>query len=486
MGVTIHYRGGITDLTQIEDFENRVLDLAISLGGTARIWRSSDSTNPRRIMRGLIVNLAPGQESASLLISPEGWLTNLTEIEEAERGGLAAPSWCCVKTQFGSVEGHVALIEMFRTLKENFLHNLDIRDEGEYWEKRDAALLANRMGLVNDTIQRLSAGLTGYGLSAEAAEDPEIVAVRIARVASLVHRTLANPSDHGSDGMPSFSPDDADTRTAESRWDEIERFRRRTQERLQRTIQERLAQGDGIDEAVRGALRDAGLPTPDQIRFISRDELEERLNTTHDDFDSDQKDEDVDQFEEFSAEADHDLTSSMESPFSLDPEYSFDVDAGKQDASRNPLLQRSTELYLRAIRMVQNLPKTDSGERPINAGDSLMQGLGDLNGGLAQALFSTAIQRQFEDKDDEPSYLSNDWDESRFPTAEARAMAIVQLKRALRGATFALGAIGQFDSHPDSLNTEIQEIRDTLEALGDGVHQALSEMRQEAEDEEVS
>ena len=65
-------------------------------------------------------------------------------------------------------------------------------------------------------------------------------------------------------------------------------------------------------------------------------------------------------------------------------------------------------------------------------------------------------------------------------------MAIVQLKRALRGATFALGAIGQFDSHPDSLNTEIQEIRDTLEALGDGVHQALSEMRQEAEDEEVS
>jgi hypothetical protein len=36
-----------------------------------------------------------------LLISPEGWLINLTEIEEAEKGQLTEPSWCFVKTQFG-------------------------------------------------------------------------------------------------------------------------------------------------------------------------------------------------------------------------------------------------------------------------------------------------------------------------------------------------------------------------------------------------
>ena len=74
MGVTIHYRGSFKDLDCVEDFEDRVLDLVLDLGGHARIWRSSDSGDSDRVVRGLIVDLAPGQESTSLLISPEGWL----------------------------------------------------------------------------------------------------------------------------------------------------------------------------------------------------------------------------------------------------------------------------------------------------------------------------------------------------------------------------------------------------------------------------
>ena len=40
MGVTIFYRGSLSDLSRVEDFEDRVLDLALELGGEARIWRS--------------------------------------------------------------------------------------------------------------------------------------------------------------------------------------------------------------------------------------------------------------------------------------------------------------------------------------------------------------------------------------------------------------------------------------------------------------
>jgi len=42
--------------------------------------------------------LYPGQETTSLLVSPEGWLINFTEIEGAEKGQLADPPWCFVKT----------------------------------------------------------------------------------------------------------------------------------------------------------------------------------------------------------------------------------------------------------------------------------------------------------------------------------------------------------------------------------------------------
>src|SRR5438105_6218681 len=86
MGITIAYRGRLADLTRIEDFEDRLLDLALELGGQAQIWRSHAEKDPQRMVRGIILTLAPGQESTSLLLAPEGWLISLTDIQDAELG----------------------------------------------------------------------------------------------------------------------------------------------------------------------------------------------------------------------------------------------------------------------------------------------------------------------------------------------------------------------------------------------------------------
>ena len=92
MGVTIAYRGRLADMTRIEDFEDRLIDFALEFGGLVRIWRTWADDNPERMVRGVILDLAPGHESASLLVSPEGWLINLTEIEDAENGRLLGAS----------------------------------------------------------------------------------------------------------------------------------------------------------------------------------------------------------------------------------------------------------------------------------------------------------------------------------------------------------------------------------------------------------
>lgn len=168
MGVTIAYRGSLGDLSRIEDFEDRVLDLALELGGHARIWRSTDDET-RRTVRGVVVDLYPGQETTSLLISPEGWLIGVFEIEEAEKGQLAEPPWCWVKTQFGPVEGHVALVEMLAALKREFVPDLEVRDEGEYWETRDLAKLRAKIGYLQAAIEGMAEGLERHGLSREAA-----------------------------------------------------------------------------------------------------------------------------------------------------------------------------------------------------------------------------------------------------------------------------------------------------------------------------
>lgn len=117
MGMTTSYRGSLADQERVADFEDRVVDLALEVGGHARVWRSFQDDDPQRVVRGVMLDLYPGQATTSLLISPEGWLVNLMEIEDAENGRLAEPPWCFVKTQYGPVEGRVALVELLAALK---------------------------------------------------------------------------------------------------------------------------------------------------------------------------------------------------------------------------------------------------------------------------------------------------------------------------------------------------------------------------------
>ncbi len=60
MGVTIAYRGQLADLTRVEDFEDRLFDFAMEMGGSARIWRTWADDNPERLVRGIILDFAPG------------------------------------------------------------------------------------------------------------------------------------------------------------------------------------------------------------------------------------------------------------------------------------------------------------------------------------------------------------------------------------------------------------------------------------------
>jgi hypothetical protein len=236
MGITFSYRGRLADLTRVEDFEDRLIDFALEVGGQAQVWRSQADEDPSRVVRGVILNLAPGQEPASLLLSPEGWLIGLVDIEAAECGRLEGPPWCFVKTQFGPLEGHVALAEMFAVLRDEFLTDLEVLDDGGYYPTRDLAELTRRHSLVGQAINGLVEGLRRYGLSREAAEDPDILARHVERVAAQVHRVLRRPAEHPPVTGPEGEdvPGVLDAEATEALWDELFKQNRRQQERLQR------------------------------------------------------------------------------------------------------------------------------------------------------------------------------------------------------------------------------------------------------------
>jgi hypothetical protein len=431
MGITVSYRGRLADLTRVEDFEDRVLDFALDVGGMAQIWRTQADDNPQRMVRGVILSLAPGQESTSLLLSPEGWLIGLVDIENAERGALKEPPWCFTKTQFGPLEGHVALVEMFQALQSEFMPELEVLDEGGYWETRDLAELERRRRFLKQAIDGLAEGLQRHGLSREAAEDPDILCKRIERIAAQVHRILRRPAEHpppefpDEDESPGAAPDPA---TTEAHWDELFKHNRRQQERLQRAHEERRSAGQDDDAAFEGALEDLGLEVPRE------DEEDDEPWRGEDD--GEQLDEPwrSDEAETLSA-SDGDSASAL----------------AWEKEERHPLLQRASELGKGLHTVFQGA------ESRFEASlSTLFQGMGDAMGGLAQAL---------SDRDDEPD------------DPDAYGLRVTQLKRALRGAAFARGAL--FLLRPATTAETFHELHGALGQFERDIMQALSRLRSE-------
>ncbi len=420
MGITVHYRGSLDDMDRVEDFEDRVLDLALALGGEARIWRSPVENRPGQIIRGLMMDLYPGQETISLLISPEGWLINLLDIETAEKGELAEPPWCFAKTQFGALEGHVALVELLAALKQEFFSNLEISDEGDYWPDRDMATLARKFSQMQEAIAGLAEGLRKYGLSAEAAEDPEILVSRIQRVATLVQRTLSRPAEPaaGHDGEDS---EEEESEGTEQQWDDAHRATRRRQERWDRAIREHLARGEDPGEALRAAMRDIGLP-----------DLTEELDDEEDDF-FDEADEDAPWLESL-------------------PDAVRDEEYLETRIDHHPLQKQSQDLILRVYRAFE-LPDDQRNTRL----ELLQRGTGELMGGLVQALGS------------------EDWQ-------PPPRLAVPELKRALRGAANAQAALFSLRAEGVASDEIFKELRGTLQALEHGILDELRRIREETEE----
>jgi hypothetical protein len=426
VGITIAYRGRIADFARIEDFEDRLVDFALEIGGMAQIWRSWDDGSPERMVRGVILGLAPGQESSSLLLSPEGWLIGLADIEDAELGRLKEPPWCFIKTQFGPVEGHVALVEMLAALKREFLPDLEVSDDGGYWETHDLGGLVRKRSLTQEAIDGLAEGLRRHGLSREAAEDPSILIRHIERVAEEVHRILRRPAEHP---PVELDGDDfggaADPAATEKFWDEIFKQNRRQQERMQRAVQERRSRGVDVETAFHYALQDA---VPNVL-----DEETERSEGP--------------------------WTGGEHAPFgeSLEDEAEGegagfrDADDDRfeaEDDERHPLMQQAMALLERLDTLIR-----DEDPRFAASLGMLFQGAGDAMGGLAQALAR------------------------RDQGAENYGLRIVQLKRALRGTAFARGAL--FPLRSTMSARQFDELFETLEQMETDIVSELGKARSE-------
>lgn len=266
MSITIHYHGTLDDIQQVESMEDRLIDLAFSLGGRATLWRSFASHDPARIIRGLFIQLEPGQEPLSLLVSPEGHLTPLHEVKQAENEPFTEPPYCFIKSQFGSLHGHIAIIHLLDAIQQRFCSNLVVHDESEYFQHRDLQRLEQQRQKLQSLLDTIADAFEADGLSPEAAEDPDILATRLERIAALIHQKVhADPTPIPLTNTDSHSQESTDSSTLEDELDSNGRIQRqndRRLERMTRRIAEATAAGLSTHEAFDQAIQEEGLPIP--------------------------------------------------------------------------------------------------------------------------------------------------------------------------------------------------------------------------------
>ena len=174
MGVTIHYRGSLTDKKQIYPLIDELEDIAKSVNGSCLVldedwsvkptaWFEHDSTGMATIqgdcsLKGVILDLHEKLEALNLCFNASGLITSPLDVAfSAENDYAVSPDdWMFIKTQFAGPEAHVAVVELLRYLKGKYIHDLEVRDETGYWETNDFHAIEQQMNIINRGIDAIA------------------------------------------------------------------------------------------------------------------------------------------------------------------------------------------------------------------------------------------------------------------------------------------------------------------------------------------
>lgn len=195
MGVTIHYRGRLDDPGRVEDLRRELADIGASIGWT---WRTLDDDwlippNATLVHNGNVATIKghlglkgidlipPGKsEALSFLFDAQGHLRSVMDVILLGEGQITPDmAWMSVKTQFLSPDAHVWIIGLLKYLKKRYITDLEVSDEGGFWETGDREALVAKMQLLNDKLAWLAGELASERFAGLAGLSAEEIASRI-------------------------------------------------------------------------------------------------------------------------------------------------------------------------------------------------------------------------------------------------------------------------------------------------------------------
>ncbi len=204
MGMSIHYRGTLNYLGEIDALVDELTDIAETLGwdyttldedwskpntATVAFKKGKVNIGGHLPLKGVSLQMHGSCGSTPLYFDAEGHVRcpiGMTMIHDGEVPSEEA--WVSVKTQERSCQTHVALVKLLRYLKKRYVCDLEVRDEGEYWDTGDRQKLEENMTLLNGKLQHLSATISSGRIG-------DLTGLSADEIASRIERLFANDKD---------------------------------------------------------------------------------------------------------------------------------------------------------------------------------------------------------------------------------------------------------------------------------------------------
>lgn len=152
MGITIHYKGKLNSTDLNDQFCEELEDIARSMEWT---YNSFDFDEKNKTpVKGLFIQPHPKSELLQFMIDKNGFLRNALMLEHFPHDDEIT-FLNHTKTQFAPIEIHIAIVKLLKYLHQKYIENLDVYDEGDYWQTGDTTLLQERFDFLNVKIAML-------------------------------------------------------------------------------------------------------------------------------------------------------------------------------------------------------------------------------------------------------------------------------------------------------------------------------------------
>jgi hypothetical protein len=176
MGVSIHYRGRVADIQNIKTICDELAavadkmnwhytrldeDWSQSADATIEITEQGSQINGHLSLKGIVLTLNPKCETLGFLFDSNGNLRDPISMVNIKEETLKPEDyWISVKTQYAGPETHIWIIGLLKYLKKFYLPDLEVEDEGAYWETGNFEILKEKMDFVGEKIAAVRAELS--------------------------------------------------------------------------------------------------------------------------------------------------------------------------------------------------------------------------------------------------------------------------------------------------------------------------------------